>query len=257
MQFQFKQFLQRLPTTPESPCSYFARRPSRSKAFVSEQSLPPGFFEFILNQGYRRCGTFYYTQSCNGCNLCLSYRLKLSDFKPSRSQRRVLKKNKTIVANFAAPKVSSEKEELYIKYQFAQHFQKPVTGLEPEPFVREKKLDVMYEQMYNTTNGTIELELFDDGKLMAFGILDTDGRSASAVYSVYDPDLYNKSPGTLFILKAIEFSIEKGFEYLHLGYFIPGHAKMSYKSNFRPAEIIDPKSRKWLNADLVLKDFQN
>ena len=151
MHTQFKQFLQRLPDTPESPCSYFSDKSSRSKAFVSDDRLPEGFFEYILNQGYRRCGTFYYAQTCNNCNLCMSYRLTLDKFKISKSQKRVSKNNSDIRYTIGPPKLTTEKEELYLQYQWYQHHNKPMPGFDADEFERENKLAVMHEQMYHGT----------------------------------------------------------------------------------------------------------
>ena len=249
---QFDFFLQNLPETPETPCAYFPDRPSKAKAFIFEDALPNEYLSHLLNQGYRRCGTFYYKQNCVACNLCLGYRLEASKFKPSRSQKRIIKKNQDLISKIVEPEITDEKEELYLKYQLEQHHKKPAFKGVEKYFDREKTLGVMYEQMYNSPPQTKELEIYLGDRLICFGILDIGDDSVSAVYSVYNPDLRERSLGTFFILSALEWARQQSIHYFHLGYYIPNHSKMAYKANFKPAEILHPNTGEWVDAEDLL-----
>ena len=50
-------------------------------------------YEAMLSRGWRRFGCEFFRPACAACAECRSLRLKLQDFKPSRSQRRTLKAN--------------------------------------------------------------------------------------------------------------------------------------------------------------------
>ena len=52
------------------------------------------------------------------------------------------------------------------------------------------------------------------------------------------PDL-GPGPGTLAILRQIEWASREGFAHLYLGYWIHGHRKMDYKRRFHPLEAFD------------------
>jgi arginine-tRNA-protein transferase len=52
----------------------------------------------------------------------------------------------------------------------------------------------------------------------------------------------------LAILRMIQWAKLQGFDYLYLGFFIPGHPKMDYKFRYHPAEILDPRTMHWRKA---------
>jgi arginine-tRNA-protein transferase len=67
------------------------------------------------------------------------------------------------------------------------------------------------------------------------------------VYSVYDPDLADRSLGTFMILDHIERARRMGLPYLYLGYWVEGSKKMDYKARFRPQERLMPPG--WVRVD--------
>ena len=44
----------------------------------------------LSKQGFRRSQNVLYRPSCAECSACLSARVRVADFKPSKSQRRIL-----------------------------------------------------------------------------------------------------------------------------------------------------------------------
>ena len=46
----------------------------------------------LVKRGWRRFGEYFSRPNCDNCNACQSLRIDVENFKPSRSQRRVLKK---------------------------------------------------------------------------------------------------------------------------------------------------------------------
>jgi len=65
----------------------------------------------------------------------------------------------------------------------------------------------------------------------------------SAVYSFFEPEMTKNSLGTYCVLKQIEYAKELGLDYVYLGYWIKDHAKMHYKSNFKPLQLF--KDEQW------------
>jgi arginine-tRNA-protein transferase len=80
------------------------------------------------------------------------------------------------------------------------------------------------------------------GKLLAVSITDVVDKALSAVYTFFDPDLPERSLGTLALLRQIEWARRDGREHLYLGYWIDGHDKMDYKRRFRPLEAFDGRT---------------
>lgn len=141
--------------------------------------------------------------------------------------------------------MTQQKEAMYLEYQYIQHFLKPVGYRKDRVFDKEQMLMTMYEQMYNNVHNSLEMELHLGDKLMGFAIFDIAVQSVSAVYSVYDTSEKRRSLGKTIILKSIEWAQKNKFKYYYLGYYIPGHRKMDYKAQFKPAEIRRPDTEKW------------
>ena len=249
----FHLFLRSLPDTPDHECSHYLGRQARLKAFLYKEGLPPDYLDVLINQGFRRSGDFHYRTACLACTDCLSYRVPLRTYRPSRSQRKVLNRNADLERKvFPLPRPTGEKEKLYLRYQYRQHFLKPVPGKEEERFDREHNLEIMHQQMYTGCGNAVEFEFREQGTLRGFAVFDLARSTLSAVYSVYDPDPPRRSLGTHIILSALDWARGNGFSWMNLGYYIPGHPKMEYKRQFRPAEILDPSTGAWEPADLFL-----
>ncbi|MCE9499304.1 MAG: arginyltransferase [Leptospira sp.] len=237
-----------LKISEERECGYYAGRISRESYIVSSPSISIPEQEKLLNDGFRRYANLYYIHTCRACTECTSYRIPLRDVKFSKSQRKILKLNSNLTVRMITPHSTTEKEELYLRYQYSQHFQKKLPEIfrKTEEFIPEEILDNMYSQMYSNPSSSAELETTDEnGRLLSFAIFDIARESVSAVYSVYDPQEEKRSLGVLNILNGIEWSIQNGYKYFHLGLYLHGHPKMNYKNKFGPAEIRERNSGLW------------
>ena len=80
------------------------------------------------------------------------------------------------------------------------------------------------------------IELRHNEKLIAVAVTDTLADGLSAVYTFFDPEHRDRSPGNLAILVQIELAREQALPYLYLGYWIRDCNKMSYKSDYQPLQ---------------------
>lgn len=94
-----------------------------------------------------------------------------------------------------------------------------------------------------------------DGKLVAVGVLDLLPHAVSSVYLFYDPDYQEWDWGKISALQEIALTIEKGYEYYYMGYYIHSCTKMRYKGQFQPSHLLDPESLEWnlLDNDMRTK----
>ena len=245
-QDQINNLLDTLPLMPESQCSYFANRLSRSKVFRWEGDIPIQLFEIALSKGFRRCGDVYYQFNCANCDLCQNFRILIDEFRPTKSQRRVFRRNDDVRYVVRRPKPTAEKEEIYLQYQLEQHHgAKAGITQKYRPFERNSQLETMYYQMYMNPSCSREMEFFLNGRLIGFGIIDVALRSVSAVYFVFHPEFRKRSLGTLGILQGVEWAKLKGYTCYYLGFYIPGHPKMDYKKKFGKAEILNRDTEQW------------
>jgi arginine-tRNA-protein transferase len=225
------------------PCPYLPGRQASEEAFlVSEFS--PEFYHDLMDHGFRRSGFVFYRPVCPFCDQCIPLRVRTADFSPSKSIRRVIRKNSDVTVKSGVPKLTDEKRKIYARYLAIQHASsKEMTEEDLESF------------LYASPVLTVEFEYRVKGRLMAVGIVDVSSRSFSSVYTYFDPEFSHRSPGTFSAAHEIMICRDKGIPYYYLGYYVPDSPSMSYKKRFRPCEILTPE-RRWvpLEAGAVPKD---
>lgn len=244
-----EKFLDKLPISPEESCSYFIDRDSRLRyAIVSQDKISNFTIQVLTNFGYRRSGSIFYNTVCKKCRMCIPYRIHLHSIELNQSQKRNLKHNENLKFIVKEIDPNLEKESLYIRYINAQHPEKNMPNKDDLEL-----LDTMYSQMYSNPSSSLEIEIYDNGKLIGFGILDIGHDLVSAVYNVYDPEYKKHGLGVYMILQSMLWAKNQGFEYFHLGLYIPGHPKMDYKKNYRKGEILHPITKKWEPISSILQ----
>ena len=88
---------------------------------------------------------------------------------------------------------------------------------------------------------TILIEGWLGERLVLSAVTDVVDNALSALYTYYDPDMEERSLGTLGILELVEACRSLGFRYLYLVYWIESCRKMRYKSDFSALETRDPE----------------
>ena len=84
------------------------------------------------------------------------------------------------------------------------------------------------------------MEFRDKSKnLMGVILLDIDNINLSAVYSFFDPKLSKLGIGNYMITQCLIFGKKNKYKHLYLGYYIGEISSMSYKSRFKPGQILD------------------
>ena len=77
----------------------------------------------------------------------------------------------------------------------------------------------------------------------------------AAIYTFYDPGLDKRSLGTFAVLLQISHAKKLGLPYVYLGYWIDGCRKMSYKTRFKPLEMLS--NGRWHgDGDLPQADYR-
>lgn len=255
----FAQWLDRLHLTGPLPCAYYLGKTVRLKAFISSFSLNPSYIDFLLSRGYRRSGDLYYQNHCTFCQLCLSYRLPLAKFQQwSRWQKKILRRSFGLNYYIKNPLNTRQKKEIYLEYQYHKHYKDPGPGyVEHDRFRAKDYLHIMHEQLYKNCYNSMEIEIWDEQveRLVAFGIMDLGEKAISAIYIVFDRAYSRYSPGSLAILRMIEWAWLHGYDYLYLGFFIPRHPKMDYKFRYQPAEILDTRTMQWREGREFMREI--
>ena len=187
------------------------------------------FNNSLSKQGFRRSQNVLYRPSCAACSACMSARIKIADFSPTRSQKRVMKRNAYLTRRATSPWASEEQYDLFCTYLGGRHATGGMADMDMFEFA------AMVEE---TPIKTRLIEYKDpDGTLAAACLTDVLDDGLSLVYSFFDPALAHNSLGTHIILDHIAIASELGLPYVYLGYWVPGSPKMSYKAKFAGVEV--------------------
>ncbi len=210
-------------------CDYLEEKEAQNIFISPEVTVTPGIYDYLLSVGFRRSGHFAYRPHCSGCRSCISCRVDTQRFKQSKSQKRILQKNKQLTFNAVTAQFYEEHYQLYMRYQTYKH-----PGGSMAKFGAKEYKDFLCKAFGNNTMYETRL----DGKLLAVSVTDFFANALSAVYTFFDPDYSSNSLGTYCVLKQIELAANENRQYVYLGYYIKDSNKMSYKANFRPIELL-------------------
>ena len=205
---------------------------ARNRGFLANR-MRPELYHQLMDAGFRRSGTFFYQPICAGCRACEPIRVPVATFTPSKSQRRVWRKNQDLIITVGPPEATEEKFALYTRYLKGRH--------NPD---REEDRESFLEFLYRSPVETIEFTYRtpDDQNLIAVGLCDVSAQSLSSVYFYFDPsDAWKRRClGTFSSLQEITVARARNIPYYYLGYFIHDCGAMNYKANFAPNELLHP-----------------
>mgnify|MGYP001791998070 CR=1 FL=1 len=187
----------------------------------------------LSKQGFRRSQNVLYRPSCADCAACLSARINVAAFRPSKSQKRVIKRNANLERCATAPWATEDQFDLFRRYLDSRHADGGMADMDIFEFA------AMIEET-PIRSRVVEYHALEDGvrdALTAVCLTDVLDDGLSMVYSFYEPTLDRNSLGTYIILDHIEIAREAGLPYVYLGYWVPGSEKMGYKARFSGLEI--------------------
>ncbi len=215
----------------EHACPYLPGRVAQEE-YLLTMEVPAAFYQRLLVHRFRRSGNFFYRPVCRGCRACQPIRVPVSEFVPSRSQRRVLRRNADVRIELGPPRADDEHVALYQRYQQAVHGHDQHAGAgDYVGFLVDSPLD------------TFEVRLRLGRRLIGVSVVDPCGDGLSSVYFYYDPDEAGRSLGVFSGLVELDVCRRRGVPYWYLGFHIAGCAKMEYKARFRPFELLGPGGR--------------
>jgi arginine-tRNA-protein transferase len=151
------------------------------------------------------------------------------DFIPSRSQRRVINANADLRLTITDSVIDDEAYNLYERYIVEKH-------ADGDMFPPDRE---QYESFLNNGLGCTQyFRLYDKDRLVCVAVSDQMLDGLAAIYTFYDPEFEKRSLGTFAVLLQISHAKKLGLPYVYLGYWIDGCRKMSYKTRFRPIEML-------------------
>jgi len=225
--------------TAPSPCPYLAGKEER-KVFthlVGERA--PELNNILTHGGFRRSQSIAYRPACEGCRSCVSVRVLTREFLPTRSMRRIVRRNADIMSNMRTAVPTSEQYSIFRAYLDSRHRDggmADMTVLDYAMMVEDSHVETRIVEYRRAASGKSH-----QGDLIAVALTDVLGDGLSMVYSFFEPDEAMRSLGTYMVLDHIARARELGLAYVYLGYWVRGSGKMDYKSRFLPQERLLPE----------------
>jgi leucyl-tRNA---protein transferase len=195
----------------------------------------------LSKQGFRRSQNVLYRPSCSECSACLSARIRVADFKPSRTQRRIMRNAAHLRRNATSPWATEDQFNLFRRYLDARHADGGMADMDIFEFAAMIEETPIKSRVIEYTRPSHPADR--SAPLAAVCLTDVFDDGLSMVYSFYDPDLSDLSLGTHVILDHISIAREAGLPYVYLGYWVPGSRKMGYKAGFSALEVY--KAGRW------------
>ncbi|MFP6765617.1 MAG: arginyltransferase, partial [Planctomycetaceae bacterium] len=209
--------------TEPAVCPYVASETSRLEYRIPWQLQKQGYGE-LVRRGWRRFGNHIFRPQCPVCSQCRSLRVLTNGFEPSKSLRRVLRKNSGVHIEIGAPTVSVERIALFNQWHadMARRRGWPETTTTTQDYY-----DSFIGEQFEFAH---EFRYLIDGQLVGISLVDLVATGVSSVYFYHDPAWRSCAPGTFSILQEIDWAGQLNLPYVYLGYWIQQNPSMDYKA---------------------------
>jgi arginine-tRNA-protein transferase len=216
----------------ELPCPYLPGRQERKVITDLSGSDAQAVHGDLSRAGFRRSHMFAYRPACRGCDACVPVRVDTPRHAPTKSQRRIMRKNADLTVGVQPAQATAEQYAVFARYLKHRHGQGEMADMSQAD----------YRDMVEQTAVSSRLAEFrdGDGRLLAGMIFDVLDDGTSAVYAFFDPDEDARSLGTYTVLWLIDQTAQWPGRYVYLGYWVAGSRKMAYKSRFQALERLTP-----------------
>lgn len=220
----------RFYATPEHNCSYLPERQARTLFVDPRTAVDRNLYSQLSELGFRRSGGHIYRPHCEQCQACISVRIPVAEFRPSKTQRRIENRNADLRVRAVPCQLTHEYYALYERYINHRHADGDMYPPSPDQFFNflvDGNVDACFHEFRDP-----------DGKLLAVAVTDMLDQGMSALYTFYDPDDARRSLGVYAVIWQIRQTARSGKEWLYLGYWVEACRKMNYKIQYRPLEML-------------------
>lgn len=164
----------------------------------------------------------------------LHLRVRLEQFAPSKSQSRVLRRNRDLSLHLRPARIGDEQRGL-----FHRHKVRFVDG------VPEQLDDFLGPAPEAHPVPILEFALYDRERLVAASYLALGATAVASLYGIFDPEFSDRSLGTFTLLLELEYARRQGYELYYPGYTLENPSPMDYKKRLHGLEFYE-WNQSWL-----------
>lgn len=218
-------------------CPYREGQVARMPLYRQRRLLTPEETDARFANAERRVGISLYRTECPTCSACKGLRIPVDELRPSRSQRRVLKRwqalGDRLSIQVARPTWSEEKLDLFRRHKR----ERGLATEDDEPMDGRSYAGWLIHSCVRTAEMIYRL----DGRIIAVGILDLGATASSSVYFYFDPDpeISRLSPGVFSVFQEAAFCRRSGRRHHYLGLWVRDCPSLAYKANYFPHERLE------------------
>ena len=232
--FRFPRFF----VTSPSPCPYLPGKLER-KVFTELNGPHAAELNDALGRiGFRRSQSVAYRPSCAGCSACVSVRVVADQFAPNATQRKLIRRHADLDIAACRPWATDEQFDLLRRYLASRHPGGGMVGMDEADYA-----DMVEQSPVNSYVVEYREPAASGrrGRLVGACLTDQQADGLSMIYSFFDADgSARQGLGNLIIMDHILRARAIGLPYVYLGYWVKGSERMSYKTRYRPIEVLGP-----------------
>jgi arginyl-tRNA--protein-N-Asp/Glu arginylyltransferase len=220
-------------------CIYKPGEIQRCPARVPTARLTPEQLDLMLEEGDQRVGRSLFRTECPFCNACAPVRVDVAAFRPSRDQRRNLRRNDAeLRIEVGEPELSRRRVALWNRHRrerglLTEHSRRDPPGYE--------------DWLVHTCAPTVEVRYLLGDQLVGVSLLDVGRNSANSAYHYFDPRESRRGIGTYSVLKELELCRALGLRWYYLGLWVEACGPLRYKTGFHPHERLT--RGRWVRED--------
>ena len=224
--------------TNPSPCPYLPGKMER-KVFTELNGPHAEELNDALSRiGFRRSQNVAYRPSCMDCKACISVRVLTKQFEPNATQRKILRRNADLSVSACRSWSTSEQYDLLHRYLEQRHPEGGMVNMDDMDYADMVEQSPVQSHIveYRTPSS-----FGRPGELVGACLTDQQGDGLSMIYSFYDSQAEGRPGlGNFIIMDHIMRARDVGLDYVYLGYWVQGSARMQYQARYQPLERLGP-----------------
>jgi leucyl-tRNA---protein transferase len=205
--------------------------PNGDQSFLCVNASPAKMDQFWAD-GWRHFGILFFRYRLAAHSdkrfSVLPLRVDLARFALTRSQKRILAKNRDTRTVIRPAIVDATRENLFLKH---------IARLKEN--IPSSLFDFMSPVPASVPCPNLELCIYLNETLVGVTYLDIGQTATSAVYAMFDPAQAKRSLGILMMLQSIQLSRDRGYRYYYPGYAYREPFAYDYKKRLTGLEYLD------------------